>query len=54
MEVDELEVELADGNTVEPKHKGDVLADIGIMIVELSTVYFISKLQLNLLSCCRH
>lgn len=50
MEVVEVEVEIANVGTVKSKHKSKILADFRMITVVLSTLHFISTLQLNLLS----
>lgn len=49
--VEEVENELVSGSTVKSSHKGKLVIDTEIMTLMLRAVYFISRLQLNLLFC---
>lgn len=51
--VDEVEVKLANGNTVKSRHKDKVFVDAEVMTLALCTVYIIPTPHLNLSSCTR-
>lgn len=51
IEVDGVEVELENSSTVISDHEGEVALDTGRTKVTLRTVFYISTLQCNLLSC---
>lgn len=52
-DVEDLKVELASGYTVRSRHKSKVLVYTGTVTLVLSTVCFLSILQVNLSPCTR-